>query len=210
MLYAMEIPSEGGNTLFSNQYKVYESLPEATRQRIEGLKAVNSFEPGRYDNYALTLARGATPSAALSWAHPMVRTHPATGKKALYVNRLMTESIVGMTRDDSRALLESLFEHQEQPQFIYEHRWTRGDVVIWDNRCVPHARTNFDALALRKLRRVTVSTDKGEHLARLRRARDPHGDEHRALLPAGTAGRALGLQGPDLSLDRGGMADAMR
>ena len=89
----------------------------------------------------------------------MVLTHPATGRRALYVNRLMTEFIVGMPREESNALLDALFDHQEQKQFVYEHRWTRGDVVIWDNRCVLHARTDFSAAELRKLRRVTVATD---------------------------------------------------
>lgn len=159
MLYAMEIPSQGGNTLFANQYQAYETLPEATKERIANLKAVNSFEPGRYDNYAAPITRAAVSQAARSAAHPMVLTHPATGRKALYVNRLMTEYVVGLPREESNALLESLFDHQEQPQFVYEHRWTRGDVVIWDNRCVLHARTDFSAAELRKLRRVTVATD---------------------------------------------------
>jgi taurine dioxygenase len=156
MLYAMVIPSVGGNTLFANMYKAYETLPPETRERIAGLKAVNTYDPGR-SNYATMRTRieQASPSAR-SYAQPMVYTHPATGRKALYINRLMTESIVGMPREESNALLESLFDHQEQPQFVYEHRWTPGDVVIWDNRCTLHARTHFSADELRKLRRVTV------------------------------------------------------
>ena len=159
MLYAMEIPSQGGNTLFADQYAAYEALPEETKRRIEGLNAVNTFEPGRYDNYAESITRAPVSKEARSAAHPMVLTHPATGRRALYINRLMTEYIVGMPREESNALLDTLFNHQEQKQFIYEHRWTRGDVVIWDNRCVLHARTDFSAAELRKLRRVTVATD---------------------------------------------------
>jgi taurine dioxygenase len=102
-----------------------------------------------------------TPSPeARAYTQPVVCTHPVTGKKALYINRLMTEYIVGMPREESNALLESLFDHQEQPQFIYEHRWTRGDLVIWDNRCMLHARGDFNANELRKLRRVTVKGDR--------------------------------------------------
>ena len=159
MLYAMEIPSQGGNTVFADQYAAYDALPDATKRRIDGLNAVNTFEPGRYDNYAESITRAPVSKEARSAAHPMVLTHPATGRRALYVNRLMTEYIAGMPREESNALLDALFDHQEQKQFVYEHRWTRGDVVIWDNRCVLHARTDFSAAELRMLRRVTVATD---------------------------------------------------
>ena len=159
MLYAMEIPSQGGNTVFADQYAAYDALPDATKRRIDGLNAVNTFEPGRYDNYAESITRAPVSKEARSAAHPMVLTHPATGRRALYINRLMTEYIVGMPREESNALLDTLFNHQEQKQFIYEHRWTRGDVVIWDNRCTLHARTDFSAAELRKMRRVTVATD---------------------------------------------------
>ena len=161
MLYAMVIPSQGGNTLFANMYKAYEALSEEKKRRLDGLKAVNTYDPGNSNYAAMRTRMNAAPSAtARSYAHPIVFTHPATGKKALYINRLMTESIVGMDREEGATLLESLFDHQEQPQFIYEHRWTPGDVVIWDNRCTLHARTNFSADQLRKLRRVTVKGDK--------------------------------------------------
>jgi taurine dioxygenase len=160
MLYAMEIPSVGGNTLFANMYKAYETLPEETKQRLAGLKAVNSYEPGTTAPTAAMRTRSTPSPDARAYTQPLVCTHPATGKKALYLNRLMTEYIVGMPREESNALLESLFDHQEQPQFIYEHRWTRGDLVIWDNRCVLHARGDFNANELRKLRRVTVKGDR--------------------------------------------------
>jgi taurine dioxygenase len=159
MLYAMTIPSVGGNTLFANMYKAYEALPEGTKRRLAGLKAVNTYDPGNSD-YAAMRTRTQSSPTARSYAQPIVYTHPATGRKALYINRLMTEYIVGMPREESTTLLESLFDHQEQPQFIYEHSWTPGDVVIWDNRCTLHARTNFSADELRKLRRVTVKGDK--------------------------------------------------
>ena len=161
MLYGIVIPKQGGNTLFANMYAAYETLPEATKQRLTGLKALNVYDPNN-SNYAAMRTRivtKASPSAR-SYAHPIVCTHPVTGRKALFVNRLMTESVVGMTREEGVALLESLFDHQEQTQFIYEHRWTPGDVVIWDNRCTLHARTNFSADELRKLRRVTVRGNK--------------------------------------------------
>ena len=86
----------------------------------------------------------------------MVRTHPRTGRKALYICRLITESIDGMDRAESDALLDELFDHIEQDAFVYEHRWRVGDVLIWDNRCTLHARTAFDPTARRELRRVAV------------------------------------------------------
>jgi taurine dioxygenase len=160
MLFAMAIPSAGGNTLFASMYKAYETLPPATKQRLEGLRAVNSYEPGAEAPMAAMRLRSRSSPQARSFAHPMVLTHPATGRKALYVNRLMTECIGDMPRSASDALLETLFDHQEQPQFVYEHRWTKGDLVVWDNRCVLHARADFDANELRKLRRVAVKGDR--------------------------------------------------
>jgi taurine dioxygenase len=155
MLYAMTIPSTGGNTLFANMYKAYEALPEEVKKRLDGVKAVNTYDPGKSNYAAMRIGTELSPTA-LSYAQPVVITHPATGKKSLYINRLMTDYIVGMPRGESDQLLQSLFDHQEQAQFIYEHRWTPGDVVIWDNRCTLHARTDFNADELRKLRRVTV------------------------------------------------------
>jgi taurine dioxygenase len=159
MLYGIDIPSQGGDTCFASQYEAYDALPEDVKRRIDGLRAVHAYEPG-YDSQNAVMLTRVTPSAgALTAAHPMVITHPATGRKALYVNRLMTAYIVGMPRDESAELLEWLFDHQEQSQFVYAHKWTPGDVVIWDNRCVTHARTDFHAGEARKLRRVVVETE---------------------------------------------------
>jgi taurine dioxygenase len=151
MLYAMEIPSRGGNTLFANMYKAYETLPEKIKARLVGKKAWNV-----YDYAANPTKRGEVNADAPRYAHPVVRTHPATKRKALYANRLMTESIEGMPRAESDELLGYLFDHSEQPQFIYEHVWRPGDLILWDNRCTLHARTDFDASERRLLRRVAV------------------------------------------------------
>ena len=150
LLYAIEIPSHGGNTLFANAYAAYATLPADIKARIEGRRALNAYDKdstqrtARYDN------------AASSCWHPVVRTHPATGRKALYVNRLMTREIEGLSRAESDALLEKLFDHQEQQQFIYEHVWRPADLLMWDNRCTLHARTDFPAGERRLLRRVTI------------------------------------------------------
>jgi taurine dioxygenase len=151
MLYAMEIPSHGGNTLFANMYRAYETLPEQVKDKLVGKKAWNV-----YDYSGNPTKRGNVAGDAPRYAHPMVRTHPATQRKALYLNRLMTESIEGMPREESDELLGFLFEHCEQPQFVYEHVWRPGDLILWDNRCTLHARTDFDASERRKLRRVAL------------------------------------------------------
>jgi taurine dioxygenase len=152
MLYSIEIPSVGGNTLFAGMYAAYEALSPAMQARLEGLQALNAYVLGD------TTDRRLTPDSK-TYVHPVVRTHPATGRKALYVNRLMTMSIVGMPAGESDALLNELFDHQEQRQFIYEHVWRVGDVILWDNRCALHARTDFDPAERRLLRRITILSE---------------------------------------------------
>jgi len=156
MLYALEVPSKGGNTLFANAYKAYETLPGSTKKKIEGRKALNAYDYQAAATHRGTRLREGIPSC---W-HPAVRTHPATGKKALYVNRLMTIAIEGMPEEESDRLLGTLFDHQEQPQFVYEHVWRPHDLLLWDNRCALHARTDFSAAERRLLRRLTILGEK--------------------------------------------------
>jgi taurine dioxygenase len=150
-LYAIEIPSVGGDTQFLNTYKAYELLPADIKARIDGAKALNVFL------YGSTSREGNKPDFSV---HPMVRTHPDTGRKALFVNRLMTWSIEGMDEAESTALLARLFDHMERPDFIYDHKWRVGDLVLWDNRCTLHARTDFSDQERRLLRRVVIQGDK--------------------------------------------------
>jgi taurine dioxygenase len=150
-LYAIEVPRRGGNTLFANMYAAYDTLPEDVKRRLEGLKALNV-----YDYAANPTKRGPVRPDAPQFAHPVVRVHPGTGRKALYVNRLMTDHIVGLPRDESDRLLAFLFDHQEQPRFVYEHVWTPGDLILWDNRSALHARSDFEATERRLLRRVAI------------------------------------------------------
>jgi len=156
ILYAIEVPSKGGDTLFANAYTAYETLPDDIKRRIAGRKALNAYDYGS----AATIRGAAVPDDAPSYAHPVVRTHPATGRKALYVNRLMTRRIEGLPAQESEELLSFLFDHQEQPQFIYTHVWRPGDILMWDNRCTLHARTDFSAAERRLLRRVTILGEK--------------------------------------------------
>ena len=155
-LYAIELPRQGRNTLLANMYLAYETLPADVQQRIAALKAMNVYD---YDNNPTT--RGSTIRAGVPHhAHPVVRTHPDTGRKALFVNRLMTDHILDMPRAESDRLLQSLFDHQEQRRFVYEHVWRPGDLMLWDNRCSLHARTDFDPRERRLLRRVAITGEK--------------------------------------------------
>ena len=112
-----------------------------------------------YDGGLLAREGMVSPERGVSHAHPVVRTHPATGRKSLYVNRLMTHHIEGLPVDESRDLLQVLFETLERSEFVYEHRWQVGDVLLWDNRCTTHARRDFDPNERRWMRRVTIKGD---------------------------------------------------
>jgi taurine dioxygenase len=157
MLYSIEIPEEGGNTLFANGYKAFDALPPHVTELIRDRKAVHVYS---YDGGVLGREGMVAPERGVSHAHPVVRTHPATGRKSLYVNRLMTHHIEGLPVDDSLQVLKLLFDTLERPEFIYEHRWHVGDVLLWDNRCTLHARRDFDPNERRWMRRVTIKGDK--------------------------------------------------
>jgi taurine dioxygenase len=156
MLYAIEVPSQGGNTLFANAYKAYETLPDDIKRQIEQCRALNAYD---YDT-AATKRGTRLADGVPRCSHPVVRTHPATGRKALYVNRLMTVCIEGLPDEESERLLELLFAHQERREFVYEHAWRPGDLLMWDNRCTLHARTDFSPDERRLMRRVTILGEK--------------------------------------------------
>ena len=152
-LYGIEIPSRGGETRFANLYAAYEALPDTTKQRLEGLVC-------RYIYAVDAVYREQTnendPSLS-SAEHEIVKTHPVTGRKSLYLSRLMSRYIIGMNRTESDKLLAELFDHAERPEFVHAHAWTPKDLVIWDNRCLNHARNDFPREETRLLRRITVS-----------------------------------------------------
>jgi taurine dioxygenase len=156
MLYAMEVPSRGGETLYANGFRAYETLPEDIKARLKGKRALNVYD---YDGNPTHRAEN-LPAGVKQYAHPVVRTHTPTGRKALYVNRLMTWSILDMDPQESRELLGYLFDHQERPEFVYTHTWTPGDAMLWDNRSCLHARSDFSPNERRRLRRVTVLGEK--------------------------------------------------
>lgn len=157
-LYALEVPSVGGDTLFLNMYKAYETLPEELKARIDGKKALNAY---LYDSTTRAVNGSKVDfSAHPHYLQPMVRTHPDTKRKALFVNRLMTFTVEGMDDEEGSALLNEMFDHIEQDRFIYAHHWRVGDLVLWDNRCTLHARTDFSDQERRLLRRYVVMGDR--------------------------------------------------
>ena len=153
-LHAVRIPSRGGDTLFANLAAAYEALDEETRDRIAGLRVRNMY--GYDDTFRDETTDENDPNSS-SATHDLVRTHPESGRKALYLNRLMTRYVIGMDRAESDALLARLFDHAERPEFVYAHKWAVGDVLIWDNRCLNHARTDFPRDEDRLLRRYTIT-----------------------------------------------------
>lgn len=138
LLHGHEIPSAEGHTRFCNCAKAYEDLPEATKQRLAGLKAVHSYDTLRTP--ARALARTAEEEAETpDVVHPLIRTHDETGEKSIYYNYNRTDRIEGLERAESDELLDALHEHMTQPRYRYDHEWRVGDIVVWDNRCLIHS-----------------------------------------------------------------------
>lgn len=150
-LHAVEIPKAGGDTMFSNNVRAYEQLSESTKARLEGLKATHSFHYGETQKEN----RVDSPDRP-HFTHPLVRRIPENGKRALAVCRLMTDRIEGIPEDESRALIGELCDRIEDRGNIYSHEWRVGDILIWDNRCTSHARTDFATTERRLMKRVTI------------------------------------------------------
>ena len=165
-LYGLEVPPEGGETKFANLYKAYETLPDETRQRLDGLMGVHDY----VQHYRKAAAKKGSTRAKLTEeqlsrlkpaVHPIARTHPETGRKALYVDEGHTIAIEGMDNAEARPLLKELYEHAIRPEFVYSHRWEQFDVVFWDNRCVLHQAQPYDAEKyVRYMHRTTVRGDR--------------------------------------------------
>lgn len=154
MLYSVEIPSHGGETLFASGYAAYETLPDNIRAPLDGKWAKHHY------NYGSTQKGDERGTVAYSDSqHPIFRTHEETGRKAVYVNRLMTEEVIGLPKDESDNLLNALFDHMEKPEFVYEHSWQVGDVLLWDNRNSSHARRDFPNGERRLMLRTTIEGD---------------------------------------------------
>ena len=160
LLHSMEVPSQGGRTWFCNMHSVYEALPESTRKRIDGKRAMHGYDTVRARNRP-------SPRTAQEIAetpdieHPLVRTHPETGRKALYLNFNRLDRIVGLERAESDELLDELAAEARKPQHHFGHEWTVGDCVIWDNRATMHrVDVDYPVGERRIMQRVLIEGDK--------------------------------------------------
>ena len=163
MLVAREVPPHGGDTLFANMYLAYESLSPGLRRLLDGLVAVNSSAKADVTKTREDRMRdGARTDARTEYVaeHPVVRTHPETGRKALYVNAGHTVRFNGMTEEESAPLLRFLFAHQTRPEFTCRFRWAVGSLAFWDNRCAQHNPINDYHGFRRVMHRVTLAGDK--------------------------------------------------
>ena len=161
MLLAREVPPHGGDTLFASQYLAYESLSSAMQNLLAGLKAVNASSKAnvtrtREDRIKEQGGSGKEYEAE----HPVVRTHPETGRKALYVNSGHTVRFAGMTEEESAPLLEFLFRHQVKPEFTCRFSWRVGSLALWDNRCTQHNPINDYHGHRRVMHRITLAGDR--------------------------------------------------
>jgi taurine dioxygenase len=151
-LYGIDIPSQGGHTLFSSMYAAYENLPAELKRQLDGAMVIQGQQYGVGRRIDLTLPLESTHHCR----QPIFVTNPGSGRKALYVASQNSMWIDGMDRDESEALLEKLFAYAEDPSIIYEHVWRRGDLIMWDNLSCLHARTDWPSEQRRTLRRCTV------------------------------------------------------
>jgi len=155
MLYAQEVPSSGGNTLFANLYKAFETLPTELKDCLLTVEAHHGYYAGRHVTpeilEALNIDR-----VADNWTHPVFTAHEETKRPVIYVSRLLTQGLHSLPEDEGNDILDQLLDHVENADLVYEHVWSPGDFVIWDNRCLNHARTDFSGGERRLLRRTTV------------------------------------------------------
>ncbi|MDA0231622.1 MAG: TauD/TfdA family dioxygenase [Proteobacteria bacterium] len=154
MLHAVKVPPEGGRTYFADMAAVYAALPDDLKRRIEGRRAVQSYEHFNRSFSVPTSKSQKVRTQDLS--HPMVRTHPYSKRKSLYVCPGMTTEILGLEEAESREILDRLFEFSVRPEFVYGHDWRAGDSILWDNARSMHRRDPFDACHQRLMKRTTI------------------------------------------------------
>lgn len=163
MLYALEVPPYGGDTLFANQYLAYDTLSAPLRGFLDGLTAINSSAKADVSKTREDMIRhagDATPVQNYLSEHPVVRTHPETGRRSLYVNIAHTSHFKGMTESESAPILAFLFEHQVRPEFTCRFNWRAGSLAFWDNRAAQHNPINDYHGYRRVMRRITLAGDR--------------------------------------------------
>jgi taurine dioxygenase len=154
ILYGIEVPRQGGDTLYADMYAAYEGLDEGTKKQLSKLRAVHDLDASRQragESPMTEKQRAEAPPVE----HPVVRTHPETGRKILYISRHVSH-FAGLAARESDALMEKLMAHATEERFVFRHKWGQRDVVIWDNRCTMHCATPYDAGAERRVLHRTV------------------------------------------------------
>ena len=160
VLHAVRLPDHGGDTQFVNMHRAYEDLPEGLRRRINGLQAMHVYQSRHSARKLMALSEASRASVPDGVLHPLVRTHPDSGRKAIYLNPIRIEGIEGMAEGEALRLLDELLAHATQPQYEYRHRWRPGDMVMWDNRCLLHkANGDYDMRQVRYLYRIMLKGD---------------------------------------------------
>ena len=165
ILYALEVPPYGGDTLFASQYLAYYTLSDGMKKMLAGMRAVHTDRKVAGPAANRNAYRAAKVRQGDDWCetinlHPVVRTHPETGRKLLNVNAAYTVAFEGMTEDESKPLLDYLFAHGHRPEFTCRFRWENGSVAFWDNRAVKHLAINDAGPHLRVMRRVQMAGDR--------------------------------------------------
>jgi len=162
ILRSLEVPSVGGDTMFANLYLAYDTLSDGMKKVIEGLDGVH--REGNTLDYSTPERAAESSRISPLAAHPIVRVHPETGRKALYICE-QVKLLVGMTMEESRPLVKYLSDHAVRPQSVYRHRWQKDDVVMWDNRCTLHmALADYDRRQVRHMERTTVNGNKSGYI----------------------------------------------
>jgi taurine dioxygenase len=159
MLYGIEVPSVGGDTLFANAKLAYQRLPQELKDRIDGLRALHVYDYAysRGDRQGARIRESEIGADSPRAIHPVVLTHPVTHEKILYVSRRHTDRILDLPEAESEALLDELLTYIYLPDIVHRHVWKAGDLVLWDNLALQHARTDFDPAHKRHLRRVQIA-----------------------------------------------------
>jgi len=162
ILYALDVPAYGGDTLFASQYAAYEALSDGMKRLLQGLRAYHSDRKVAGPRANMNAQRSTKVREDEAWretvsVHPVVVTHPETGRKLLYVNHSYTYAFEGMTEEESRPLLEYLLNHGHRPEFTCRFRWAKGSVAFWDNRSCKHLAVHDSHRARRHMRRIQIA-----------------------------------------------------
>ncbi len=160
LLYSIEVPPAGGDTGFSNMYEAYDTLPAELKRTIIGLQCKHDSSRNSAGELRKGFKEVTDPRAAPGAVHPLIRTHPATRRNALFLGRRRNACIIGLPLDASEDLLDKLWAHATQKRFAWYQQWKVGDLVMWDNRCAMHRRDSFDPNSRRLMHRTQIKGDR--------------------------------------------------